>query len=76
MGATPGVDEDIAKAFGIFALTDAKIHEAAQMAGVTRWELEDAIEDAGLAATFDFDQERDVSETIDKLLDETSQTEQ
>lgn len=71
MGDKPGVDEDIAKAFGIFALTDAKIHEAAQMAGVTRWELEDAIEDAGLAAAFGLDQDADIAETIDKLLDDS-----
>ena len=71
MGEKPGVDEDIAKAFGIFALTDAKIHEAAQMAEVTRWELEDAIEEAGLAATFDLDQDADIAETIDELLDDS-----
>lgn len=63
------IDEDIATAFGIFALTDAELHEAAQMTGVTRWELEDTIENAGLTDTFDLNREGDVSETIDKLLD-------
>ena len=64
-----GVDEEVATAFGVFALTDAEIHEAARLAGVTRWELEDAIEDAGLAEAFDLDTDADVSETIDSLLD-------
>lgn len=70
MGRTvEGVDEDVATAFGVFALTDAEIHEAARLVGVTRWELEDAIEDAGLSETFDLDGDADVSETIDSLLD-------
>ena len=64
-----GVDEDIATAFGVFALTDAELHEAARQAGVTRWELEDAIEEAGLAEPFDIDGDSDVTETIDSLLD-------
>jgi hypothetical protein len=64
-----GVDEEIATAFGVFALTDAELHEAARQAGVTRWELEDAIEEAGLAEAFDIDGDSDVTETIDSLLD-------
>jgi len=63
------VDPDLAEAFGRFALSDAELHEAAAAAGVTRWELEDAIRDAGLDDTFDIEAEGDVSETIDDLLD-------
>jgi len=72
MGGKRGVesvDGDIATAFGIFALTDASLHEAAEESGVTRWELEDAIVDAGLSDTFEIEQDGDVSETIDDLLD-------
>lgn len=71
MGRDAGadIDEDVATAFGIFALTDRTLPEAAKLGGVTRWELEDAIEDAGLGDTFDIDREGDVSETIDDLLD-------
>ena len=65
------VDEDIATAFGVFALTDASLHEAAKQCGVTRWELEDAIEAAGLSETFDIQQDGDVSETIDNLLEDS-----
>jgi hypothetical protein len=63
------IDEDVATAFGIFALTETTLPEAAKLGGVTRWELEDAIENAGLSETFDIDSEGDVSETIDDLLD-------
>ncbi|MXR52575.1 hypothetical protein GRX03_13270 [Halovenus sp. WSH3] len=65
-----GVDEDVATAFGTFALTDTSLHEAARANGVTRWELEDAIEEAGLSETFDIEREGDVRETIDELLDD------
>jgi len=63
------VDSELAMAFGLYALSDGSIHEAATEAGVTRWELEQAIERAGLAETFDLDQDGDVSTTIDELLD-------
>jgi hypothetical protein len=63
------VDAELAEAFGRFALTDAELHEAAAAAGVTRWELEDVIRDAGLDDTFEIETEGDVSETIDDLLD-------
>jgi hypothetical protein len=66
---TDDIDEGVAKAFGIFALTETSLPEAAKMGGVTRWELEDAIEDAGLGDVFRIDQDGDVSETIDDLLD-------
>ena len=63
------IDEDVATAFGIFALTERTLPEAAKLGGVTRWELEDAIEDAGLSETFGIDRDGDISETIDDLLD-------
>lgn len=68
-GSIDSIDEDIALAFGLFALTDAKIHEAASAADVTRWELEDAIESAGMNELFDLDEDRDASETIDDLFE-------
>lgn len=66
------VDRDLATAFGLFALGDTSLPEAAKEVGVTRWELEDAIESAGLAEPFGLDEEGDVSSTIDDLLDEGS----
>lgn len=63
------VDASLATAFGLFALSDASLPEAAREAGISRWELEDAIERAGLADTFDINTDADVSSTIDDLLD-------
>jgi hypothetical protein len=64
------VDNDVATAFGLYALSEARVHEAAAEAGVTRWELEDAIERAGLADVFGIDEDTEVSATIDELLDQ------
>jgi hypothetical protein len=63
------VDAEMALALGLFALSDATVHEAAAQADVTGWELEQAIERAGLADTFGIDTEADVSKEIDSLLD-------
>lgn len=63
------IDSDMAAAFGFFALTSATLHEAAVEAGVTRWQLEEEIERAGLAEAFGINTEGDVSGTIDELLD-------
>lgn len=63
------MDRDLAAAFGLYALTDATLQEAARAADVTSLELEVAIEQAGLENVFELDAEREVSETIDELLD-------
>jgi hypothetical protein len=70
--AVEDIDTDLAEAFGLFALSDATLAEAAKLADVTRWELEESIENAGLAETFGLDKEGDVSSTIDDLLDDDS----
>lgn len=63
------VDDGIALAFGLFALSDAELHEAASRADVTRWELEAAIERAGFADQFGLDTEKEASDTIDDLFE-------
>lgn len=63
------VDEDLALAVGLCALGAASPAEAAAIAGVTRWELEVAIERAGLAEPLGLDEEGDVAAEIDELLD-------
>ena len=70
VGEITGVDDDIALAVGLYALSDATLHEAATTAGVTSWELEDAIVDAGLAEPFGLEQEADITDEIDRLLEE------
>lgn len=72
MATNDGLDDvnpALARAVGLFALSDASIHEAASAAGITRWELEDAIESAGLAEEFGIDEDVDVKSEIDDLLD-------
>lgn len=64
------IETKLATAFGLFALSDASVHEAATAAGVTRWELENEIERVELTEAFGLDQERDVSSTIDDLLED------
>jgi hypothetical protein len=63
------VDDEMARALGLFALSNASVHEAAAHTDVTGWELEQAIERAGLAEPFGIDTETDVSKEIDSLLD-------
>jgi hypothetical protein len=64
------VDRRLATAFGLYALTDASLNEAARAADVTTLELEIAIEQAGLDDVFEIDADCDVSETIDDLLED------
>jgi hypothetical protein len=63
------IDEELAAAVGLFALTDEPVHAVAERTDVTRWELEDAIEDAGLAEPLGLDLDGNVAEEIDDLLD-------
>jgi hypothetical protein len=51
-------------------LADVRIQEAASAVGVTQWELEEAIKDAGLTELIDIDEQRDASETIDELFED------
>ncbi len=63
------VDTDLATAVGLCVLGDATLPEAAEVAGVTRWELEEAIDGAGLAEQLGLDADADVAADIDSLLD-------
>ena len=65
------IDRRLATAFGLYALTNASLHEAAAASNVTTLELEMAIEEAGLEEAVDNDTDSDVSETIDGLLDDS-----
>ena len=72
MGTDKAIDEvegDRARAVGLFVLSDATIHEAASRAGITRWELEDALERAGLAEQFGIGEDADVTDTIDEIFE-------
>jgi len=64
------IDRELATAFGLYALTDATLSEAAAETDVTSWELEVAIEQAGLDDVFGLDDPGDTSATIDELLED------
>lgn len=72
MGRDAGVDEintDLATAVGLCVIGDVTVPEAADAADVTRWELEEAIESAGLAEPLGLNGDADVAADIDSLLD-------
>ena len=73
MGAETDIDDiktDLATAVGLVALGDVTLHEAAQETGITRWELEEALEKAALAEPLGVELDGDVAAEIDSLLDE------
>jgi hypothetical protein len=65
------IDEDLATAVGLFTLSDATLPQAASHAGITTWELEEAITDTGLADVLDINPDTDVRDEIDRLLDDS-----
>ncbi len=66
------VDTTVATAVGLVALGEATVPEAAKVAGTTRWQVEDAIEAAGLTEHCGIDGDCDVAAEIDALLDDYS----
>ena len=70
--AVTDVETDLATAVGLLALSDCTVTEAAQRAGITRWELDDALDRDDLAERLGIEREGDVAADIDKLLDERS----
>jgi len=69
-----GIDDikrDLATAVGLVALGDVSLTEAAQETDVTRWEIEEALEQAALAEPLGVELDGDVASEIDNLLDET-----
>lgn len=63
------IDTDLATAVGLLAIGDLTIPEAASAVGVTTWEVENALESAGLIETLDLDRDEDVASQIDSVLD-------
>ena len=64
------VDSRLAEAVGLFALSDISLLEAAEAADVTRWELEDSLEEAGLAEPLGVEREGDVASEIDNFFED------
>ena len=73
MGAEIDISDiktELATAVGLVALGDVSLHEAAEETGVSRWEIEDALEQAALAEPLGVELDGDVAAEIDNLLDE------
>jgi len=71
MTRDPGIDDvdvDLATAVGLCVLGDVPVPTAAEVAGVTRWELEDAIESAGLSEIVGLDEDANVAADIDDVF--------
>ncbi len=64
------IKTELATAVGLVALGDVSLHEAAEETGVSRWEIEDALEKAALAEPLGVELDGDVAAEIDKLLDD------
>lgn len=63
------VDRDVATAVGLCAIADLPVAQAAEAAGVTRWELEQAIESADLGEVLGLTEEGSVAGDIDEVLE-------
>ncbi len=73
MGAETDISDiktELATAVGLVALCDVSLHEAAEETGVSRWEIEEALEQAALAEPLGVELDGDVAAEIDNLLDE------
>ncbi|MEF8787386.1 MAG: hypothetical protein V5A45_15790 [Haloarculaceae archaeon] len=64
------IKTELATAVGLVALADVSLHEAAEETGVSRWEIEDALEKAALAEPLGVELDGDVAAEIDNLLDD------
>lgn len=68
--AIDDIDTDLATAVGLVALGDVTLREAAAATGVTRWEIEEALEKAALAEPLGVELDGNVAARIDNLLNE------
>jgi hypothetical protein len=66
------VNTAVAMAVGLVVMGEATVQDASEVAGITRWQVEEAIESAGLAEHCGLDGDGDVAAEIDALLDEHS----
>lgn len=64
------IDTDVATAVGLWVLGAASLGRAADIAGTTRWKVEAAIENAGVAERVGPKNEGDIAGEIDALLDD------
>jgi predicted HTH domain antitoxin len=62
-------DEDVATAVGRYALGELSLGKAAERAGMTRWEFEELLEDAGFQAMYGPRTREAAEDEVDTALD-------
>lgn len=62
-------DEDVATAVGLYALGRISLGKAAERAGMSRWEFEELLADAGFAALYGPRTREEAEDEVDTALD-------
>ncbi|MCU4801125.1 UPF0175 family protein [Halobacteria archaeon HArc-gm2] len=69
LDAAAGDDEALALAIGKYALGDVSLGKAAEDAGMTRWEFEEVLEEAGITVTSGPRNAEELEDEVDTALD-------
>lgn len=64
----PG-DDDLATAIGQYVLGDISLGKAAENVGMTRWEFEELLKEAGFTALYGPRSEEELQDEVDVALD-------
>lgn len=65
----PDTGDDLATAIGEYVLGEISLGKAAEATGMSRWEFEEVLEDAGFTALYGPRSSDDVDEEVDVALD-------
>jgi len=70
--SSSGTDDELATAVGYYVLGEISLGKAAESAGMSRWEFEEILEEAGLTALYGPRADTDLRDEIDvaRNLDE------
>ena len=64
-----GADDTLAAAIGQYVLGEVSLGKAAENAGMTRWEFEELLEDAGFDALYGPRSTEELRDEVDAALD-------
>lgn len=65
----PGDRTELAQAIGRYALGEISLGKAAELAGVSRWEMQEVLEDAGIELRLAPRNEEELEEVVGVALD-------
>lgn len=69
LDAASGDDGALALAVGMYVLGDTSLGKAAEHAGMSRWEFEGVLEEAGIAVSQGPEDEADLADEVETALD-------